>query len=152
MMTFSAHGRVYDKTVVERSAHEALLNRSYYMKLKVGDIIELADGCEAVVADNDPLEQQCLCFIMRMGKTYCIGYSGCVVPYTVIKTPHTDPVPYRDFLLAEWESHLKALKGDEEADMAAFLDDLEELGIDYSAYGTRAELVASCDSAEEAIQ
>lgn len=152
MAFFTSNGCAYVKTTVERSAHEALLNRSYCMKLKVGDIIELADGCEAVVADNDPLEQQCLCFIMRMGKTYCIGYSGCVVPYTVIKTPHTDPVPYRDFLRAEWESHLKALKGDEEADMAAFLDDLEELGIDYSAYGSRAALIASCDSAGGAIQ
>lgn len=146
MAFYSASGHAYAKTTVERSAHEALLNRSYCMKLKAGDIIELTDGTEAVVADNDPIELRCLCFFASMGKTYCVGHRGRVVSYVCIKTPHTEPVDYNEFLRAEWESHLKAIRGDTTVDMEKFLDDLEELGIDYSAYGRRDELIASCNT------
>ena len=146
MAFFTSNGCAYAKTTVERSAHEALLNRSYCMKLKVGDIIELTDGLEAVVADNDPMELRCLCFFASMGKTYCIGHRGRIVPYICIKTPHTEPASYEEFLRAEWEAHLKAIRGDTDVDMEKFLDDLEELGIDYSAYGRRDELIASCNT------
>ena len=149
MAFYYSSGHAYAKTIVERSAHEALLNRSYCMKLKAGDIIELTDGVEAVVADNDPMELRCLCFTAAMGKTYCIGHRGRVVSYTCIKTPHTEPVVYDDFLRAEWDSHLKAIKGDTTVDMESFLDDLEELDIDYSAYGRRDELIASSKVDEE---
>ena len=148
MAFYLANGHAYAKTTVERSAHEVLLNRSYCMKLKAGDIIELTDGVEAVVADNDPMELHCLCFIASMGKTYCIGHRGQVIPYICIKTPHTDPVVYDEFLRAEWEAHLRTLKGNKDIDMEKFLDDLEELGIDYSAYGRRDELIASCNGEE----
>ena len=146
MAFFTSNGCAYVKTTVERSAHEALLNRSYCMKLQVGDLIELTDGLEAVVADNDPMELHCLCFTPSMGKTYCIGHRGRIVPYTCIKTPHTEPVHYEEFLRAEWEAHIRAIKGDKDVDMEKFLDDLEELGIDYSAYGRRDELIASCNT------
>lgn len=148
MAFFTSNGCAYAKTTVERSAHEALLNRSYCMKLKAGDIIELTDGLEAVVADNDPMELHCLCFFASMGKTYCVGHRGRVVPYICIKTPYTGPVSYEEFLRAEWETHIRAIKGDKDADMEKFLDDLEELGIDYSAHGRRDELIASCNGEE----
>lgn len=149
MAFYFAHKHAYPKLTVERSTHEALFNRSHCMKLKVGDLIDLTDGSEAVVADNDPMEQHCLCFMASMGNAFCMGYRGRVVPYTCIKTPYTEPVAYDEFLRSEWENHIKALKGDNNIDMEKFLDDLEELGIDYSAYGRRDELIASCNANEE---
>lgn len=130
----------YEFITAERSVREANENMSACLLLDTGDIIKTVDDVEGVVLANNAEEAVLLVSFPYMGNLFVIGHKRRVVPYAMVKSERTDPVSQEEYLRAEALFLINKMREDGDEGMAALLDICDQHGIDYSPFGTRAEL------------
>ena len=117
-------------------ADEALKILSYRVSLTPGEEIELTDGTEAIVIDNDRKRKMLICATPIVGDKYKYGCHQFVAPYNVVKYRlYGEAVDFEDIIRVEGPGITRSLiereMWQEAADM---LDGLRSISVDISEF------------------
>lgn len=118
---------------------QALISAVSY---KAGDVVTLADGQKGVVMENSVDPGFLTVAFPNMGRSYILGHKVRIVPYCCLLHDASIVVSDREFMETELDAIISSAKNSDTPDnLSGLLDTLEGMGIDYSAYGTREELM-----------
>ena len=135
-LTVKCAGHEYEKVWIGTNADESLKILSYRVSLTPGEEIELTDGTEAIVIDNDRKKEMLICATPIVGDKYEYGRHQFAAPYNVVKCRlYGAAVDFEDVVRVEGPRITrKLIEREAWQEAAGMLDYLRSISVDISEF------------------